>query len=150
RAHQRHRDVGGAGRAGQGARARPGGVEAPRCARPVGAGAARRDAHGRSPGERRCAPARNRSSVTRLAPLSCLVAALAVAHVEGWGPQGHRRVAMVATKPLAPAARQQGTAVLGEESLADVAVWADEYIQGNNQTSYWHYVNIPADAARYD
>jgi len=88
--------------------------------------------------------------VTRLAPLACLLAALAVVQVEGWGPQGHRVVAIVATNHLTPAARQNVQQLLGDESLADVAVWADEYLQGNNQTSYWHYVNIPADAARYD
>jgi len=88
--------------------------------------------------------------VTRLAPLACLLAALAVVQVEGWGPQGHRVVAIVATNHLTPAARQNVQLLLGDESLADVAVWADEYLQGNNQTSYWHYVNIPADARGYD
>jgi hypothetical protein len=70
--------------------------------------------------------------------------------VHGWGPQGHRLVAIVAEHHLTPVARKNVQLLLGGESLADVAVWADEYLQGNNQTSYWHYVNIPADAARYD
>ena len=87
--------------------------------------------------------------MTRLA-LTCLLAGLAAATVEGWGPQGHRLVALVAANHLSPVARKNVQALLGDESLADVAVWADEYFQGNNQTSYWHYVNIPADAARYD
>lgn len=34
--------------------------------------------------------------------------------------------------------------------MADVAVWADQYLEGNNQTSFWHYVNIPLDATKYD
>jgi hypothetical protein len=59
-------------------------------------------------------------------------------------------VAIVATNHLSPVALKNVQLLLGEESLADVAVWADEYLQGNNQTSYWHYVNIPADARRYD
>jgi hypothetical protein len=75
---------------------------------------------------------------------------LAGASLEGWGPQGHRLVAIVAANHLTPAARRQVTSLLGDESLADVAVWADSYLEGNNQTSYWHYVNIPADARRYD
>ena len=75
---------------------------------------------------------------------------LATASVEGWGPQGHRLVAMIATNHLTPVARQHVKALLGDETLADVSVWADRYLEGNNQTSYWHYVNIPADAARYD
>ena len=65
-------------------------------------------------------------------------------------PQGHRLVAIVAANHLSPAARQGVQTLLGDESLADVSVWADSYLEGNNQTSYWHYVNIPADAARYD
>jgi nuclease S1 len=79
-----------------------------------------------------------------------LLLLLAAVSLEGWGPQGHRLVAIVATNHLTPAARQQVVSLLGGESLADVAVWADDYLAGNNQTSYWHYVNIPADARRYD
>jgi hypothetical protein len=29
-------------------------------------------------------------------------------------------------------------------------VWADQYLEGNNQTSFWHYVNIPLEATAYD
>jgi nuclease S1 len=70
--------------------------------------------------------------------------------VHAWSPQGHRLVALVATNHLTPAARQNVSSLLGTESLADVAVWADEYLTGNNQTSFWHYVNLPADAKGYD
>ena len=59
-------------------------------------------------------------------------------------------VAMLAANHLTPVARQNVQRLLGDESLADVAVWADEYLLGNNQTSYWHYVNIPPDARSYD
>ena len=74
----------------------------------------------------------------------------AAATVQAWGPQGHRLVALVAENHLTPAARKNVQLLLADESLADVAVWADEYLQGNNQTSFWHYVNIPADARGYD
>jgi len=47
-------------------------------------------------------------------------------------------------------ARQNVQRLLGSQSLADVANWADDYLIGNNQTSFWHYVNIPADARAYD
>jgi hypothetical protein len=70
--------------------------------------------------------------------------------LNAWSPQGHRLVAMVAANHLTPAARQNVSALLGSETLADVAVWADEYLLGNNQTSFWHYVNIPLDARAYD
>jgi hypothetical protein len=82
--------------------------------------------------------------------LTFLLAALAGTTALGWGPQGHRLVATVAANRLSPIARQNVQWLLGDDTLADVSVWADEYLQGNNQTSYWHYVNIPAGAARYD
>jgi nuclease S1 len=88
---------------------------------------------------------------SRLKCASTVLAVLfAAASVQGWGAQGHRLVAIVAANHLTAGARQQVASLLGDESLADVAVWADDYIEGNNQTSYWHYVNIPSDARRYD
>jgi hypothetical protein len=88
--------------------------------------------------------------VGRVGSTAALLTLLAAVTLEGWGPQGHRLVATVAANHLTPVARQTVQSLLGDESLADVAVWADRYLEGNNQTSYWHYVNIPADAARYD
>jgi nuclease S1 len=79
-----------------------------------------------------------------------LLACIASTTVETWSPQGHRLVALLATNHLSPTARQNVSSLLGDESLADVAVWADQYHEGNNQTSFWHYVNIPPDATRYD
>lgn len=67
-----------------------------------------------------------------------------------WGNQGHRLVALVATAHLSAIARQNVQRLLGGSSLADVANWADDYLVGNNQTSFWHYVNIPPDARNYD
>jgi hypothetical protein len=59
-------------------------------------------------------------------------------------------VALVAANHLTPAAREGIAALMGTAGLADVAVWADQYLEGNNQTSFWHYVNIPSDATSYD
>jgi spermidine/putrescine-binding protein len=75
---------------------------------------------------------------------ACLAALATVAPVtlDAWNPQGHRLVALVAANHLTHNARQQVQALLGTETLADVAVWADQYLAGNNQTSFWHYVNI--------
>lgn len=94
---------------------------------------------------------RSRVRPIRLA-WACLaaLALVAPATLNAWNAQGHRLVALVATNHLTPAARQQVQALLGDETLADVAVWADRYLLGNNQTSFWHYVNIPPDAASYD
>jgi nuclease S1 len=70
--------------------------------------------------------------------------------VHAWSPQGHRLVALIATNHLTPAARQNVSWLLGSTTLADIAVWADHYLEGNNQTSFWHYVNIPLNATNYD
>jgi hypothetical protein len=69
---------------------------------------------------------------------------------QGWGAQGHRLVALVAADRLTPAARQNVTWLLGDESLADVSSWADQYLEGNTQTALWHYLNIPPSATGYD
>jgi hypothetical protein len=84
-----------------------------------------------------------------LAPLACLLVWLAAASVEAWGPQGHRLVAMVAANHLTPAAHQNVRALLGNDTLADVAVWADAYVADHRETAPWHYVNIPANGAAY-
>jgi hypothetical protein len=75
---------------------------------------------------------------------------LATTDVAAWGSQGHRLVALLAAEHLTPAARENVVWLIGPETLPDVASWADGYLQGNFQTSFWHYVNIPADASSYD
>lgn len=83
------------------------------------------------------------------AAAALLVLALSIS-TDAWGPQGHRLVASLAANHLTPVARRNVAWLLGDERLADVAVWADEYLVGVNQTSFWHYVNIPPDATAYD
>lgn len=70
--------------------------------------------------------------------------------VQAWGPQGHRLVARLAAGQLTPAAAQHVTWLLGTQTLADVASWADRHVAEQVQTSWWHYLNIPPDAAGYD
>jgi nuclease S1 len=79
-----------------------------------------------------------------------MVAVLAPAMVEAWSAQGHRLVALIATERLTPMARRNVGWLLGPESLADVASWADGYLQGEYQTFYWHFINIPPKATSYD
>jgi nuclease S1 len=86
----------------------------------------------------------------RLIVPAVVVATIATVTLDAWGLQGHRLVAMVAERQLTPAAKQQVAWLLDGRSLADVSIWADEYLSGNYQTSFWHYVNIPPDAAAYD
>ncbi len=67
-----------------------------------------------------------------------------------WWEKGHRLVAEVANDHLTPTARRNVRALLGTESLADVASWADVYRPLESQTSGWHYVDIPGDSDTYD
>jgi hypothetical protein len=98
--------------------------------------------------DRRVLVRRRRSALLQCVAL--LVFVLSAAPLRAWGPQGHRLVALVATRHLSATALRNVAWLLGDRSLADVAVWADDYLTGNNQTSFWHYVNIPADATSYD
>ncbi len=75
---------------------------------------------------------------------------LSIATPKAWGIQGHRLVALIATEQLSPSAKLNVEWLLPDSSLADVAVWADQYVPDNSQTGPWHYVNIPADATGYD
>lgn len=100
-------------------------------------------------GSRRCRwassrPRRARVSATML--LLCLPGAL------GWGRDGHRIVAEIASRHLTAKAREELNNLLKDERLPDVSTWADDV---RNEAAYrWsaplHYVNIPKDAEGYD
>ena len=83
-----------------------------------------------------------------LAVLLCLL--VSVASPSAWGVQGHRLVGMIATSHLSPTATRNVEWLLAPQTLGDVASWADEVLDGINQTALWHYVNIPPDAKAYD
>jgi hypothetical protein len=70
--------------------------------------------------------------------------------LQAWGGQGHRLVGLIAARHLSPSAAQHVTWLLGRQSLADVSSWADRHVSDQVQTSWWHYLNIPPDAAGYD
>lgn len=82
--------------------------------------------------------------------LLVLLVSLAAARVHAWGGQGHRLVALLATERLTPIATQNIVWLLGPETLADVSSWADRWVDANQQTFYWHFLNIPPDATSYD
>jgi hypothetical protein len=96
-----------------------------------------------------CVPELRRIGCTMLV-LLMLVASAASTRVHAWGGQGHRLVALVAAERLTPVARRNVAWLLGPESLADVSSWADRYVDGAYQTFYWHFLNIPPEAASYD
>lgn len=82
--------------------------------------------------------------------IAIAVVAAAASAVEGWGAQGHRLVGLIAADRLTPAAQANVRWLLDGQSLADVASWADSITSEQQQTSLWHYLNIPPRAAGYD
>jgi hypothetical protein len=67
-----------------------------------------------------------------------------------WGREGHRLTALVAEQYLTPEAKSQVALLLGRETLADVAPWADAYRQEHPETGKWHFVDIPMAEAKFD
>jgi len=70
--------------------------------------------------------------------------------LHAWSAQGHRLVGLIAAARLTPIATQNVAWLLDGQTLADVSSWADSITSEQVQTSYWHYLNIPPDAAGYD
>lgn len=65
--------------------------------------------------------------------------------VLAWGPIGHRAVGQIAEDRLSASARKAVRGLLGDETLAEASLWADE-IRSDSQwrmSAPWHYVNIP-------
>ncbi len=81
---------------------------------------------------------------------TAIVFAIAAQSLTAWGGQGHRLVGLVAAERLTPVAKQNVTWLLDGQTLADVASWADSITLEQQQTSYWHYLNIPPEAKGYD
>ena len=63
----------------------------------------------------------------------------------GWGKTGHRVVGQIAQNHLTPKAAKAVKDLLGPDSLAAVANWADEIRSDPSwkKADPWHYVNIP-------
>jgi len=76
--------------------------------------------------------------------LSLLTVILMLALVS-WGGVGHKTVATIAENHLTPAAKSSIKALLGDQSIADIASWADEVrnTPEYKQTGPWHYINLP-------
>jgi hypothetical protein len=89
-------------------------------------------------------------SVMRKVGLLLALVLLAQAGAAGWGGQGHRLVGLIAASHLTPNASKTVAWLLDNQTLADVSSWADQQVDANQQTSYWHYLNIPPTATGYD
>jgi len=63
-----------------------------------------------------------------------------------WGAVGHHAIGRIAERHLTPTAQTAVRELLGNESLADIASWADEVrpTPEYRQTEPWHYINEPS------
>jgi hypothetical protein len=66
--------------------------------------------------------------------------------LSAWGPKGHAIVADIAASRLTPAAKQNLRLLLGDDSLASIASWADQVRKERDESYGWHFVDIPKDA----
>lgn len=76
--------------------------------------------------------------------ITLLIAIVAIALVS-WGVTGHKAIGKIAEKHLTAEAHKAVQELLGTETLADVATWADE-VRGEpayKQTASWHFLNLP-------
>lgn len=88
--------------------------------------------------------------IIRSVVLGTLLACMGVQLGWAWGREGHRLTALVAEEYLTPAAKAQVAQLLGKETLADIAPWADSYRVDHPETGPWHFVDIPSAAATFD
>jgi hypothetical protein len=96
-------------------------------------------------------PLNSRGALAVLLRLTSIVCVFVPSPAFGWGTEGHRAVAELAGPRLTPAAAHVVELLLGEQSLADVAVWADDVRRTTHPETYrWHFVNIPLSAQAYD
>lgn len=82
-----------------------------------------------------------------------LAAFVMSAPAHAWGKLGHRLVAQIAERDLAPAASEEVHRLLEGATLPDVASWADELREHDpnlgRRSAKWHYVNIGESNCRY-
>ncbi len=78
-----------------------------------------------------------------------LLASFTSTQLAAWGPKGHAIVADIAQSRLTPLARKNLQALLGQESLASIASWADQVRKERDESYDWHFVDIPKDAAGF-
>ena len=87
--------------------------------------------------------------------LTCLTLALFLislmsVRASAWGGDGHRIVAIMAEGHLSKKARESIETLLGDQTLADVANYADLIRNRRPETSNFHFVDIPISRDSFD
>ena len=79
--------------------------------------------------------------------LALLVATVLIASARpglAWGPEGHKTVAILASRYMRPATRSQVRELLGSETIENASLWADSIAHSTRtETAPWHYIDIP-------
>jgi hypothetical protein len=94
-----------------------------------------------------------------------LFSGLTCVHAFGWGCDGHRMIALIASQHLTPEARTAVYQLLKDnpidpalsrfckpvstEPMEDAATWADD-IRSSLKNDVWHYIDIPRDVGHDD
>jgi hypothetical protein len=78
-----------------------------------------------------------------------LLASFISTQLSAWGPKGHAIVADIASSRLTPTTRKNLQLLLGADSLASIASWADTVRKERDESYDWHFVDIPKDAAGF-
>ena len=81
--------------------------------------------------------------------LAAVTLLLVTTYAFPWGRQGHRLVALVAGDHLTAVAAENVAALLGRETMADVASFGDDYRTDHPETAPWHFVDIPGNEKGY-
>jgi hypothetical protein len=63
-----------------------------------------------------------------------------------WGPKGHAIIGDIAAAHLTPVAKANVQLLLGNDTLASIASWADQIRKDRDESYDWHFVDIPKDA----
>jgi nuclease S1 len=68
------------------------------------------------------------------------------AQLPAWSARGHAIIADIASARLTPIAKRNLRVLLGKNSLASIANWADAIRNDQPETFGWHFVDIPRNA----
>jgi len=75
-----------------------------------------------------------------------LLASFVSTQLIAWGPKGHAIVGDIAAAHLTPQTRANVQLLLGNDTLASIASWADQVRKERDESYDWHFVDIPKDA----
>ena len=75
-----------------------------------------------------------------------LIGVFVPAQVFAWGPKGHAIIGDIAAARLTPVTKANIQLLLGSDTLASVASWADQVRKDRDESYNWHFVDVPKDA----